>query len=75
MSMLRLNVCINFIDPVDFGSSYRCFWCHKTLVTITDFGSGPAEGPAPLSFVLGWPLNGNGGVCGNLRAEQNHCPG
>lgn len=48
MSMLRLNICINFIDPVDFGSSYRCFWCHKTLVTITDFGSGPAEGPAPL---------------------------
>lgn len=53
MSMLRLNICINFIDPVDFGSSYRCFWCHKTLVTITDFGSGPAEGPAP-SVLCAW---------------------
>lgn len=46
MSMLRLNVCISFLGPVGFRSSYKRFWCHKTLITIMEFGSGPAESPA-----------------------------
>lgn len=45
--MLRLNVCVNFLGPGGFGSSDRCFWCCKTLITITEFGSGLAERPAP----------------------------
>lgn len=58
--MLRSNVCIHFLGSVGFRSSYRWFWCHKTLITIMDFGSGPAD-PAPSVLCACVTPKGKGG--------------